>query len=116
MWYQMVGSNARSATAVAGSASTMPAPAKARVKPVPAAPIRKPRRDISAAGAALSRVWANLFMSGEAPHFLGGEFDRLADAHVGHAAAQIAVHHRVDVPIARIGVVLDQCGGLHDLA
>ena len=50
----------------------------------------------------------------------GGEagcgLDRVADARVGHAAAEVARHHRVDVRVGRVGKVLQQHGRLHDLS
>jgi hypothetical protein len=48
---------------------------------------------------------------------LGGSlFDGVADAHVSHAAAQVAGHDRIDVLIAWRGKVVDERHRLHDLA
>src|SRR4029077_10364700 len=49
-------------------------------------------------------------------HFRRCQFDRLADSNVGHAAANTASHHRVEVLVGRIREVLEQRGGLHDLS
>ena len=46
----------------------------------------------------------------------GGQFDRVADAHIGHAAAEVAVHDGVDVLVGRGREVLEQRRRLHDLA
>src|SRR5262249_51517859 len=78
---------------------------------VPAAPIRKLRRDTRfcfiAGPASTSSMCAS--------HFAGSDFDRLADADIGHAPAQVAAHDGVDVLVARVGKILEQCCGLHDL-
>ena len=39
-----------------------------------------------------------------------------ANTRVGHAAAEIAGHLRIDVGIPDVGIVLEDSGGLHDLA
>src|SRR3954447_1324800 len=45
-----------------------------------------------------------------------GELDRLADADISAAAADIAAHRIVDVRIGRMRFVLQQCRRRHDLA
>src|SRR6266850_2860247 len=47
---------------------------------------------------------------------LRGELDRLPDADIGPAAADVAAHRIVDVRIGRMRLVLEQCRGRHDLA
>src|SRR5262245_49620890 len=47
---------------------------------------------------------------------LRGALDGADDARIGGAAAQVAVHARDDLLIARRGVLRQQGGGLHDLA
>src|SRR6202034_4247412 len=55
-------------------------------------------------------------MSYSLSHSGGRELDGFADPHVGHAAADTPGHDRVDVPVGWIGIILQQRGGLHDLA
>src|SRR3954451_17280779 len=47
---------------------------------------------------------------------LRGELDRLADADISAAAADIAAHRIVDVRIGRMRFILQQCRRRHDLA
>jgi hypothetical protein len=49
-------------------------------------------------------------------HSPSGNLDGSANARICHAAADIPGHNSVNVAIARIGIVLEQSGGLHDLA
>src|ERR1700720_379838 len=53
---------------------------------------------------------------GTSLHFHCCQFNRLADSNVGHAAANTARHHRVNVAVAGIGKILQQRGCLHDLS
>ena len=53
---------------------------------------------------------------GRGAHVGGGAHDRLLDARIGHAAAEIAVHMRDDFILGRIGILRQQRGRLHDLA
>ena len=66
-------------------------------------------------GLAAARCWS-LAIGGLLPQFGGGLLDRLADADIGHAAAQIAGHHGVDVLVAWRREILQQRRRLHDLA
>src|SRR5262245_32680551 len=45
----------------------------------------------------------------------GRSLDRLADALIGSAAADVAFHRRVDVGVGRPGLLFEHRGGLHDL-
>src|SRR5260221_8295051 len=47
---------------------------------------------------------------------LRGVLDRVADAAVGPAAADVAGHRRVDVGVGRLGGLRQQRRGRHDLA
>src|SRR5712672_4770660 len=53
---------------------------------------------------------------GSSSHLRRCQFNCLADSNVGHAAANTARHHRVDVAVAGIGKILQQRGCLHDLS
>src|SRR5579872_4583091 len=46
----------------------------------------------------------------------GSDPDRTADAVVATAAADVARHRRVDVGIARLWLLPEQCAGRHDLS
>src|SRR5580692_7512470 len=110
----MVGSKRFWATAAAGSATAHSPLANASVKPVPAAPMMKPRRE--SAGAGPSPSIARRGLSTRVPlQFLCGQLDRGADAHVGHAPTQVPSHHRIDVLVGRVGEIAQQRGSLHDL-
>src|SRR5690242_5494162 len=87
--------------------------------PVPTIAIRKPRLD--GAGAWASRpgfdnLQLKLSCMGGSAHSCRRQLDRLADAEIGHAAAEIASHSCIDVLIGRIGIVIEQGGCLHDLS
>src|SRR5687767_4702622 len=47
---------------------------------------------------------------------LGRTMNRLADARIGSAAADVAGHRAVDIGVAGFGVLLEQRDGGHDLA
>src|ERR1700722_5860956 len=53
---------------------------------------------------------------GSSSHLCRGQFNCLADSNVGHAAANTARHHRVNVTVTGIGKILQQRGCLHDLS
>src|SRR6267378_4602020 len=53
---------------------------------------------------------------GSSSHRCRCQFNCLADSNVGHAAANTARHHRVDVAVAGIGKILQQRGCLHGLS
>ena len=65
----------------------------------------------------LSAEYGRLFGSGVRgrAHFGGCAHDRLLDAGIGHAAAEIAVHVRDYFVLGRIGVLGEQRRRLHDL-
>src|SRR5262249_51122712 len=112
MRYQIVGSNSAAGEVEAASAAVKPRRGKPNRTLVPAAPIRKLRRDtgfcfITGPASTLSMC---------ASHFGRSQFDRPADADIGHASAQIAAHDGVDVLVARVGKILEQRCGLHDLS
>src|SRR5262249_11050725 len=44
-----------------------------------------------------------------------GHLDRGANPLISPAAADVAVHHFIDVAIGRLGIRLQECSGLHDL-
>lgn len=50
------------------------------------------------------------------PSRLRGSMDRLANARISAAAAQVAVHRRVDIGIGGLGLVLQKRRRRHDLA
>ena len=52
---------------------------------------------------------------GSGAHFGGGAHDRLLDARIGHAAAEIAVHMRHHFFLGRVGILGKQRRRLHDL-
>src|SRR5271166_171028 len=112
MLYQMVGSKAVGTAATAESVAAS-ADAKPNANPAPAMPIRKARRD----GENVSvKCWCSLVIAG-APSELGCRLlDRLADADIGHATAQVSRHDAVNVLIGRTGEILQQRRGLHNLA
>src|SRR5262249_48240177 len=110
--YQIVGSNSAAADVEAGSAAVKPGRGKPNRTLVPAAPIRKPRRDTRfcfVAGPAST-------LSMCASHFGRSELDRPADAAIGHASAQVAAHAGVDSLGARVAKIFDQSCGRHDLS
>src|SRR5687768_9677974 len=45
-----------------------------------------------------------------------GRVDRLADARIGAAAADVAVHGGIDVRVRRVRLLLEQRRGRHDLS
>src|SRR5215468_7340213 len=110
--YQIVGSNSAAGEVEAGSAAVKPGRGKPNRTLVPAAPIRKPRRDtrfcfVTGPASTLSMC---------ASHFGRSELDRPADADIGHASAEVAAHDGVDVLVARVAKILEQSCGLHDLS
>src|SRR5262252_4581039 len=110
--YQIVGSNSAAGEVEAASAAVKLGRGKPNRTLVPAAPIRKLRRDtefcfITGPANTLSMC---------ASHFGRCELDRPADADIGHASAQAAGHDSVDVVVGRVGKILEQCCGLHDLS
>src|SRR5580704_6480141 len=110
----MVGSKSFPATAAAGSVTAKAVRANASVKPVPAAPIKKPRRESpSAVPTGVER--GGLIMCGAAPHFFGGQLDCGADSPVSHAAAQVPTHDGINVLVTGVWVILEQRRCLHDL-
>src|SRR5271155_942375 len=110
----MVGSKSFPATAAAGSATANAVRANASVKPVPAAPIKKPRRE-SASAVSTGGERGGLSMCGVAPHFFGGQLDGGADPPVRHAAAQVATHDGINVMVTGVWIILEQSRCLHDL-
>src|SRR5262245_21506156 len=111
-WYQIVGSNSAAGEVEAASAAIKPGRGKPNRTLVPAAPIRKLRRDTRFCF--IIGPASTLFMC--ASHFGHSELDRPADADIRHASAQVAAHDGVDVLVARVGKILEQCCGLHDLS
>src|SRR6516225_6756808 len=110
--YQIVGSNSAAGEAEAASAAVKPGRGKPNRTLVPAAPIRKLRRDtrfcfIAGPASTLSMC---------ASHFGRSELDRPADADIGHASAQATAHDGVDILVGRVGKILEQRCGLHDLS
>src|SRR5271166_915414 len=108
MLYQMVGSNARGAIGAAAIASLR---AKPNANVAPAIPTTKPRRD----SVRISPWRWSLVIGGALAELVGSLFDGLADADIGHASAEVACHHGVDVLIARSREVLQEGRRLHDL-
>src|SRR5260370_32464899 len=53
---------------------------------------------------------------GSSSHLRRCQFNCLADSNVGHAAANTARHHRVNVAVTGIGKIFQQRGCLHDLS
>src|SRR5262245_66651490 len=51
---------------------------------------------------------------GRGSHLGGGLLDRLDDVHVAGAAAQVAADAPPDLVLARVRVLTEQPGGLHD--
>src|SRR5262244_533824 len=112
MRYQIVGSNSSAGEVEAASAPVKPGRGKPNRTLVPAAPIRKLRRDtgfcfITGPASTLSMC---------ASHFGRNELDRPAAADIGHASAQAAAHDGVDILVGRVGKILEQRCGLHDLS
>src|SRR5215470_3959369 len=110
--YQIVGSNSATGEVEAASAAVRPGRGKPNRTLIPAAPIRKLRRD-SGFGFIIGPA-STLSMC--ASHFSRSKLDRSADADIGHAPAQAAAHDGVDVLVGRVGKILEQCCGLHDLS
>src|SRR5215470_6914619 len=110
--YQIVGSNRATGEVEAASAAVKPGRGKPNRTLVPAAPIRKLRRD-NGFGFIIGPA-STLSMC--ASHFSRSKLDRFADADIGHAPAQAAAHDGVDVLVGRVGKILEQCCGLHDLS
>src|SRR4051812_32993367 len=78
-----------------------------RLPPAAAATLRKPRRP----------AISGAFISGSFQQWrLGGILDRLADAGVGTASADVAGHGVVDLGVGRLVVLGQQRSGRHDLA
>src|ERR1700742_171035 len=86
---------------------------KPSISPPPAAVLtfRKLRRDRSAAsaGMAVLDIVPRL-------NRLRGVLDRLTNAHIGSAAADVSRHGRVDVGVVRVGRAVEQRRRRHDLA
>src|SRR5262249_55646916 len=90
--------------------------AKPKVSPTPPAmlPMRNRRR--STERAAIFRASVSLMSDLlRLTHLVGSAFDRLLDAHIRHAAAEIAVHRFDDLLVGRIQILSQQRGRLHDL-
>src|ERR1700688_1716489 len=100
------------ASAAAGRTNNAPGMVKAKVSP--AAPSRKPRRDVTPFGLRSILPMNSLPMTSRS--LLGGALDGAEDARIGAATADIAVHMANDVVAARILVGRKQRRGLHDLA
>src|ERR1043166_8524578 len=102
--YQIVGSKGFDPDSCA-----RPSPgAKPNVTAAPAKPIRKSRRE-SALGCSSLLIGCNL------PRLGSSLFDGVANAHVSHAAAQVAGHDGIDVLIGGREKVVDERHRLHDL-
>src|ERR1700722_4683860 len=110
----MVGSKSFPATAAEGSGTASPLGANASVKPPPAAPIKKPRRE-SVCAVSPDRDLRGLSMCAAAPHFFGGKLDGRADPPVRHAAAQVATHDGINIMVTGVRIILEQRRCLHDL-
>src|SRR5580700_7804219 len=100
-----------SASAAAGRANSAPGMLNAKVSP--AAPSRKPRRDITPFGLRSILPMNSLPMTSRS--LLGGALDGAEDARIGAATADIAVHVANDVVAAGILIRRKQRRGLHDL-
>src|SRR5262249_16292858 len=109
--YQIVGSNSAAGEVEAASAAVKPVRGKPNRTLVPAAPIRKLRRDT---GLCFITEPASI-LSMCASHFGRCELDRPSDADIRHASTQAAAHDGVDVLVAPVGKIFEQCCGLHDL-
>src|SRR5271166_1231164 len=102
MRYQIVGSNSVAGEVEAASAAVKPGRGNPNRTLVPAAPVRKLRRDTGfcfATGPAST-------LSMRASHFGRSELDRPADTDISHASAQAAAHNGVDVLVG-----LERTGG-----
>src|SRR5580692_5509955 len=82
---------------------------KASVNPTAAPPLRRPRREGVRARFSIPYIAASL-------NFARGAFDRLADAHIGAAAANISSHRGVDIGVIGLWRIRQQGRGRHDLA
>src|SRR5262249_36934761 len=100
--YQIVGSNSAAGEVEAASVAVKPGRGKPNRTLVPAAPVRKLRR-----ASTLSMC---------ASHFGRSELDRPAEGDIGHASAQATAHDGVDILVGRVGKILEQRCGLHDLS
>src|SRR6516162_8374966 len=112
MRYQIVGSNSATGEVEAASAAVKPGRGNPNRMLVPAAPIRKERRD----RAFCVTEGLAIISSMHASHFARSELDRSADTDISHASAQVAAHDGVDVLVGRVGKILEQSCGLHDLS
>src|SRR5690242_11860729 len=101
MLYQMVGWKPSCTVSAVAPRRTNP-----NIRLAPAMPTRKPRRD----GRCRRSAIRLLPKRGRRP------LDSLADAEIGHAAAEVAGHDSVDVLIARRWKILKEGRRLHDLA
>src|SRR5258708_187881 len=122
MPYQIVGSNSSAGVASASPAAEDGSSTAARpdrlnpsTTPVPIIAIRKPRRDGKEPPSRRSREYKILSIGGCPSQARRRQLDGLADADIGHAATEIACHHRIDVLVGRVGIIGQQGGGLHDL-
>src|SRR5271169_886987 len=84
---------------------------KASVNPAAKPPARTPRREGGCA-----RFWIVCMAASLRPGFACGALDRVANAHIGAAAADVTRHRRVDIGIVRMGNVREQGSCRHDLA
>src|SRR5580693_3798823 len=85
------------------------APGMLKAKVSPAAPSRKPRRDVTPFGLRSILPMNSLPMASRS--LLGGALDGAEDARISAATADIAVHVANDVVAARSLVGRQQCGG-----
>src|SRR5215475_11259664 len=86
---------------------------KLKTSPPPAAALaaRKLRRDRLASEAIRSRIMSASLLVRQR-----GELDRLADANISSAAANVAAHGVVDIGIGRMRVACEKRRGRHDLS
>src|SRR5262249_13478901 len=116
MVYQTVGEKLPAASASLALPVMPGKAAKPKVSPAPLAmlPMRNPRR--STERATILRASVSLMSDLlRLTHLVGSALDRLLDAHIGHAATEIAVHRFDDLLVGRIQVLPQQRGRLHYL-
>src|SRR5262249_29541876 len=101
--YQIVGSKALDPD----SPAVISPGAKPNVTVAPARPTRKPRRESV-------NFCSSLPIGGNLSGFGRSLFDGAADADVGHATAEVAGHHGVDVSIGRRWKIIEKRYRLHD--
>src|ERR1700745_126357 len=119
--YQMVGSNRSPAVGLRPASNGNSAAASAEraypsTMPASIVAIRKLRREsASPSGPHVHGVREKL-STRSSSYARCGKLDGAADADVGHTPTQVACHHRIDVLVSWIWIILEQGSRLHDLA